>query len=145
MKNLWKIMAAMLVIALPFVVAACGDDDEEPQPVTYTYRWTLENVDLPSGSTVEQRQAALNAQSAINVLIVQEFTTRKFTVDATSQKLTVTTMDNVADWDDKVKRAVSTLKGMDALAEAAEALPNDAKIVVKRDNAKNAIVDEKLR
>ena len=145
MKNLWKIMAAMLVIALPFVVAACGDDDEEPQPVTYTYRWTLENVDLPSGSTQQQRQAALDAQGAINALIVQEFTTRKFTVDAINQKLTVTTMDNVADWDDKVKRAVSTLKGMDALAEAAEALPSDAKIVVKRDNAKNAIVDEKLR
>lgn len=143
MKNLWKIMAAMLVIALPFVVASCGDDDEEQGPITYTYSWTLEGVEPASNATLQERQNNLNAQAAITALIVQEFTKREFTVDATAQKLTISTEENITDWDNKVKRAVSTIKGTDELAAAAEALPEKAKIVIKRD--KLTIVDETLR
>jgi hypothetical protein len=29
MKNIWKVLAAMMVVALPFMVAACSSDDDD--------------------------------------------------------------------------------------------------------------------
>ena len=143
MKNLLKVMAALLVVALPFVVASCGGDDEEKGPKTYNYSWSLLNTTLPGTPTVAQEEAAVEAKKTINALFAAEFTKRGFKVDASAQTFSIVTEEEVANWDGLAKRAVSTIKGTDALAVAVEALPDNAKIVVKRGNS--VIVDEKLK
>ncbi len=141
-KNLWKIMAALVIVALPFVVASCGSDEEEG-PKTYTYSWLLQNTTLSSSATTAQRQAALVAEEAVNALFAAGFTQRGFKVNATAQTFSVETEDEASVWDGYAKRAVSTVKGTDDLAIAVEVLPSNAKIVVKRGS--KVLVDEKLR
>lgn len=141
-KNLWKILAALMVIALPFVVASCGNDDEDNGPKTYTYSWLLQNTTLPGTPTTAERQAALAAEDAVNTLLAAEFTKRGFTVDKNAQTFKVETEDAPETWDGYAKRAVNTVKGQDALAVAVEALPANAKVVVKRGST--VLVDEKL-
>ena len=145
MKNLLKIMAAILVIALPLVITSCKKD-EDKGPKTYNYSWLLQNTSLSSSATTAERQAALAAEEAVNKLFAAEFKKRGFSdADALTQKFSVTTEDAVGDWDSKVKQACYTVKGMIELATAAHALPANASIVVKRSGAKDAIFNEKLK
>lgn len=142
-KNLMKIMAALMIIALPFVVASCGSDDEDEGPKTYNYSWLLQNTQLGGSATTAERQAALLAEEAVNTLFAAEFTKRNFKVNISSQTFSVETTEDADVWDSYAKRAVSTVKGTDALAVAVEALPANAKIVVKRGSKE--LVNEKLR
>ena len=144
-KNLWKILAALMVIALPLVVTSCKKD-EDKGPKTYNYSWTLQNTTLPGTPTVAEEEAAIAAKKSINALFAAEFRKRGFLdADATSQTFSVTTEDDVADWDSKVKQACYTVKGLSELFAVAGALPSNASIVVKRSGAKDAIFNEKLR
>ncbi|MCR4995121.1 MAG: hypothetical protein K6A32_07095 [Bacteroidales bacterium] len=143
MKNLLKILAAVLVIALPMVVASCGSDDEEEGPVTYTYNWTLQNTDLGSSATTNEKMAALQAEATINGVLAKAFANNGFTVDADNQKFTIETEDDVDRYDNAVKSAVyAVLAGSDVPA-VAEALPSSAKVVVKRGS--KTIIENKLR
>lgn len=143
MKNLLKIMAAILVIALPLVITSCKKD-EDKGPKTYNYSWLLQNTQL-SSATLEQEEAALAAKKAVNALFTAEFTNRGFKVNASAQTFSIETEDDVANWDSKVKQACYTVKGKPELATAAEALPAKASIVVKRSGAKDAIFNETLK
>lgn len=143
MKNIWKIMAALLVVALPFVVTACGGDDEEDGPKTYTYTWTLQNTNLPSSATTAEKAEALVAETTVNGLFATAFRAQGFSVDANKQEFTISTEDAISPYDNKVKSAVYAVKSSEALAAAAEKLPTSAKIQVKRGST--AIITESLR
>lgn len=144
MKNIWKIMAALLIVALPFVAAACGDDDKEDDgPKTYTYSWILQNTNLPASATTAEKSEALIAETTINGLFATAFRAQGFTVDANKQEFTILTQDAISQFDNKVKSAVYAVKSSDALAVAAEKLPASAKIQVKRGGT--AIITEGLR
>ena len=146
MKNLFKALVVMVAIALPLVITSCSKDEEEG-PRTYNYSWLLQGTALGSSATTVERQAALLAEEAVNALFATEFTKRGFTVNAGDQKFSVTTEDDASAWDNKVKQACYTVKGMTALEVAAVVLPADAKIVVKRSGKKEdtTVFNEKLR
>ncbi|MBR0432815.1 MAG: hypothetical protein IJK15_03840 [Bacteroidaceae bacterium] len=143
MKNFWKILAALMVVALPFVVASCGDDDEDNGPKTYEYSWTLQNTTPSSSATTQDKQAALTAETAINSLLAAEFRKQGFTVDATNQKFSVQSENEPASFDNKVKSAVYSVKAQDAYLAAAEKLPSASKLVVKRGSTN--IINESLK
>lgn len=138
MKNVLKIMAAIVIIALPLVITSCKKD-EDKGPKTYEYSWLLQNTQL-SSPTVEEEEAALAAKKAVNALFTAEFTKRGFTVNASTQTFSIVTEEDVANWDSKVKQACYTVKGMAELATAAEALPAKASIVVKRSGSKEVTI-----
>ncbi len=143
MKNIWKIMAALLVVALPFVAAACGDDKEETGPKTYTYTWSLQNTNLPSSATTAEKAEALVAETTINGLFATAFRAQGFTVDANKQEFTILTEDAISQFDNKVKSAVYAVKSSEALSVAAQKLPESAKIQIKRGNT--SVITESLR
>lgn len=144
MKNIWKIMAALLIVALPFITAACGDDDKEEEgPKTYTYTWLLQNTSLPESAKTDEKAAALLAETTVNGLFATAFTNQGFKVDSKKQEFTILTQDAISQFDNKVKSAVYAVKSSDALAAAAEKLPASAKIQIKRGNT--TIITESLR
>ncbi|MBQ9284875.1 MAG: hypothetical protein IJ209_01125 [Bacteroidaceae bacterium] len=143
MKNIWKFMAALLVVALPFVATACGDDDKPEGPKTYTYTWLLQNTSLPSSATTAEKADALLAETTVNGLFATAFRAQGFTVDANAQEFTITTEDEISTYDNKVKAAIYNVKGGDALSAAAQKLPTAAKIQVKRGST--TIITESLR
>ena len=143
MKNIWKIMAALLVVALPFVATACGDDEKETGPQTYTYTWSLQNTNLPSSATTAEKAEALVAETTVNGLFATAFKAQGFTVDANKQQFTILTEDAISTFDNKVKSAVYAVKSTEALSVAAQKLPESAKIQFKRGNT--TIITESLR
>lgn len=130
-KNLWKIMAALMVIALPFVVASCGSDDEEG-PKTYTWTWTLQGTNLSGSATTAQKTAALTAEGKVNELFALAFKAQGFTVDTEGQKFTYQTEASPTLYDNKVKSAVFAVLAQANLADIVDPLPNTSKVVVKR-------------
>ena len=146
MKNLWKVFAALLVVALPFAVAACGSDDEEPTgPFTHSYSWTLQNTSLGADATTVQKQAALAAEVAVNGLLAQAFRGQGFTVDASTQQFKVVseTVSDPTGYDKKVKAAVANVLAAEALQVAAEPLPANAMVLVKRNGG--VVAEERLK
>ncbi len=143
MKNIWKIMAALLVVALPFVATACGDDDDDDGPKTYTYSWNLQNTNLPSSATTAEKAEALVAETTINGLFATAFRAKGFVVDANKQEFSIVTDDDISKYDNNVKSAIYEVKGTDALSVAAQKLPSSAKIQVKRKG--KTVITENLR
>lgn len=142
-KNLWKIMAALLVAVLPLVVASCGDDDDEKGPKTYTYNWALQNTTFGNSAKPEEQLAAAQAAMKVDDLFAAEFAAQGFEVDAANDKFTITTDDEISAYDKKVELAVLTVQTNDGYAAAVAPLPSSAKIVIKRGG--KSIIDKKLR
>lgn len=141
MKFSIKVLMAMLLLCLPFAITSCGsdDDDDNDSPKTYTYSWTLSNV--TSTGTVAEQQAAVNAQAAVNTLLVKGLqTVANSVVDSNKQTLTITGGSESVN-DNLVKAAYYAVASQ--LATAAEALPANARITIKRGSTK--IIDEKLK
>ena len=143
MKNFWKILAALMVVALPFVVASCGDDDDEKGPKTYQYTWTLQNTSLGSSATTAEKQAALTAEATVNTLFANAFKAQGFVVDATAQKFSVQSENDASGFDNRVKSAVYGVKAQASFLSAVEPLPSAAKVTVKRGST--VVIDEKLK
>ncbi len=143
MKNLWKIMAALMIIALPFVVASCGSDDEEVGPKTYTWAWTLQNTSLGSSATTVQKTDALAAEGEVNLLLAAAFKAQGFTVDAQNQKFTIETEELPTLFDNKVKSAVYAVLSQPTLSDIVQPLPASSKIVVKRGST--TVIENKLK
>lgn len=145
MKNFWKILAALMVVALPFVVAACGGDDEdENAPKTYTYTWTLQGTQLPSSATTAEKAAALAAESSVNTIFGAELKKQGFTVDVTAQKFeTSPTQNEPNSFDNKVRAAFYAVKATEQYTIAVEPLPAASKILIKRGSTN--IVSDNLK
>ena len=135
MKNLWKILAALLVVALPMLVASCGDDDEVDEIPTYTYKWELNGIDLNKVAD-EDQVATINARNTVNDLVARAYTVAGFTVDATNKKFTIETEKAVKDLDEEVQITYLTLKQTDAFKSAASVLPKNATILIQRGSTK---------
>ena len=144
-KNLWKIMAALMVIALPFVVASCGSDDEDNGPKTYNWSWTLQNTTLGNNATTAEKSAALEAEGKVNALFatIIKAQDKDFKVDAQTQKFSVETENEPNLYDNKVKAAVFSMLSDASWATMVEPLPASAKIVVKRGST--VVIENKLK
>lgn len=140
MKFSIKVLMAMLLFCLPFAITSCGsdDDDDDNGPKTFKYEWTLSNAS--SNGTVNEQQAAVNAQAAINSILVKAFQTLG-TVDTNKQTLTITGGEDKSN-DNLVKSAYYGVASQ--ISTAAEALPNNARITIKRGGTK-VIDNEKLK
>lgn len=140
MKFSIKVLVAMLLFCLPFAITSCGsdDDDDDNGPKTFKYEWTLSNAS--SNGTVNEQQAAVNAQAAINSILVKAFQTLG-TVDTNKQTLTITGGEDKSN-DNLVKSAYYGVASQ--ISTAAEALPNNARITIKRGGTK-VIDNEKLK
>ena len=141
-KFLWKIMAVLAIVALPFVVASCNSDEDEG-PKTYTWVWTLQNTSLGSSATTAERAAALAAEGEVNQLLAASFKVQGFKVDAENQKFTIETEESVSLYDNKVKSAVYAVLANANLADITKPLPSSSKIVVKRGST--TVIENKLK
>ena len=96
MKNFWKVLAAMMVIALPFIASSCGSDDEDNGPWTLTYFWRLEGVDLNS-IPVDQLSDVAAALKNIDDQISQAYQAKGFKTDVAQKQFSVviTTNDDI--------------------------------------------------
>ncbi len=88
MKNIWKVMAAMMVIALPFIVSSCSSDDEDNGPWTLTYFWRLEGVDLNS-IPVAQLSEVASALTNIDDQIAKAYQAANFKTNLTEKQFSV--------------------------------------------------------
>lgn len=152
MKNLWKMLAGLMVICLPFALAACGGDDDEPTgPFTYSYSWSLLNTNV-SGTTAE-RQAAFAAERVINGMLADAlelqftdaFELQDCMADADAQTFDVVSLteSDPTKFDKKVKAAVAIVLATSELQYAAEALPENAAVQMKR--GKTVVDEQPLR
>jgi hypothetical protein len=133
MKNIWKVLAAMMVVALPFVVSSCGSDDEDNGPWDYNYSWTMTETNLPGNPTAAEKQAALAAEATLSQNLAAAFQKQGFSVDVNKQTFTkAQTTDAVSIWDSKAKSAVYAVKGVENYLESVEALPASARLIVRR-------------
>jgi len=140
MKFSIKVLMAMLLFCLPFAITSCGsDDDGNDSPKQYKYEWTLSNA--TSTGTVAEQQASVNAQAAINTILVKAFQSLSSSVvDSSKQTLTITGGDEKIN-DNLVKSAYYAIASQ--ISTAAAPLPANARITVKRGSTK--VIDEKLK
>ena len=152
MKNIWKILAAMIIVALPFAVASCGGDDEEEIP-TLTYVWELKNVPIEKVPD-EQQLTVINARNQINKMIAAAYRTATvetpesknahFTVKEDEKQFSLQTEKRAEDIDDEVYAIFLDLKKNEAFKVQTSIL-NDNKIeatlVINR--GKTKVVDNK--
>lgn len=152
MKNIWKILAAMMIVALPFAVASCGGDDEDEIP-TLTYVWELKNVSIDK--VPEDKQATvINARTQINKMIASAYRSATvetpesknahFTVNEDSKEFSLQTEKRAEDLDDEVYSIFLELKKKESFKVQASILNDndiDAKLAITR--GKVVVVDNK--
>ncbi len=131
MKFSIKALMAMLLFCLPMVISSCGgDDDDDDGPRVFSYSWTLDNTQLGSGATTQERQEALAAENAANTALAAAFTKNAgAVVNVNAQTFTITGGEQASN-DNKVKSAVYS--AISDLGQAVTPLPNNAKVTVKR-------------
>ena len=140
-----KVLMAMLLFCLPFAITSCcSDDDDEPTgPKTYTYEWKLSNTTFNNGTT-EQKEAALIAEKAVNAALIKEFG-KLGTINSSNQTLTISDTEgkttNETYNDAQVTLAYETASM--SFKESISALPDNARITIKRGNTK--VVDKNLK
>ena len=138
MKNIWKVLAAMMVVALPFVVAACSsDDDDDKGPKEQTFTWTYENYLDPSAS---DPNIYVEATKAIDVVFAAQIKNLGYTPNADAKTFTIVTEKSASDMKTEVQAAVALTK-VNA-AEYCKKLRSGAKITIKRNNS--SFLSEKL-
>lgn len=155
MKNIWKILAAMIIVALPFAVASCGGDDEEEIP-TLTYVWELKNVSVDRVPE-SQQLTVINARTQINKMIADAYRSATvetpesknahFTVkeDEKQKQFFLQTEKRAEDIDDEVLAIFLDLKKKDAFKVQASILNDhkiDATLVINR--GKTIVVDKSV-
>jgi hypothetical protein len=152
MKNIWKILAAMMIVALPFAVASCGGDDEEEIP-TLTYVWELKNVSIDKVSE-DQQATVINARNQINKMIAAAYRSATvetpesknahFTVKEDEKQFSIQTEKRAEDIDDEVYSIFLDLKKNEAFRVQTSILNDnkiEAKLVINR--GKTMVVDNK--
>lgn len=129
MKNYFKILMAMVVICLPFALMSCGSDDDDG-PKKTTYSWELKDCDAPSSATNEAKIAAIQAAEAIDQALYNKFNSNGWTADKTKRQFIVTGGSDLTN-DAAVKLAFNQVV-LGFSSAIIEALPNGAKVAVKR-------------
>lgn len=132
-KILWKIVAAVVIIALPFALASCSKDEEKVDngPWKFSYKWSVDGLLLDKITDDEVLNATIKARGEINKLIASAFEGEKFIdVDITNKtfttpELTVNDDSKRNEWDAKVKRAWSNLQPSNDFQDQLKLLPED--------------------
>lgn len=137
MKNIWKVLAAMMVIALPFIASSCSSDDEDNGPWTLTYFWRLEGVDLNSIPVAELSQVAA-ALTNIDAQIAKAYQAASFKADATLKQfsIVITTNDDITIGrnDSKANTVFMDLVSSDAFQDELEKITvGEPKMYIWRD------------
>lgn len=134
MKNFWKILAAVMVIALPFVAASCSSDDDEDKPKTYEYKWEYTGI---SSTT----QATLVIISNMNNILGTAIKAKGFTVDTENQKFSISCLaEEIDSKDSQVKSAFYGIQ--DDLKTAAKDLPGSPYIKI---TGRKQLINEKVK
>ncbi len=137
MKNILKVLAAMLVVALPFVVASCSsDDDDDKGPKQQTFAWSYENYLDPSA---EDPTIYTNAAKSIDAEFSKQIQNLGYTLTG-DRTFTILTDKTNADMKTEVQAAIALTK-VNASTYCKQ-LRSGAKITVKRNNS--SFVSERL-
>lgn len=144
MKNILKVLAAVLVVALPFVVASCSsDDDNKNEPKVRTYYWEV-GVDWNKISANE-RGSVTTAWGNLNQLIVNGLKKANYNVDADKYAFTITCKDDELVQNNRsIKGKFMEIMGTDDFIDLAELLPERSYLLVTLEG-KDPIVNELLR
>ncbi|MBO4801819.1 MAG: hypothetical protein J5545_08155 [Bacteroidaceae bacterium] len=143
MKNIWKVLAAVMIVALPLTISSCSSKDDDNGPWNYEYNWMLANTSLGNDATTAEKQAALNAESALNDALAKAFQAQGFTVNAAKQTFSkMQTTDAVSIWDNKAKTAAYSVKGAADYLDMVEPLPGSSRLIVRRGG--DTIIEENV-
>ena len=137
MKNIWKVLAAMMVIALPFVVSSCSSDDDDNGPWTLTYNWKWENVDFTNITPDSLYLVASTARVNINNQIANAYKNAGFQVNSNEYQfsIVITTNDDltIAQNDLTAQTTFTNLAITPAFQEQVKKIPGDPKMYIWRD------------
>lgn len=130
MKNIWKMLAAMMFIVLPFALAACSskDEEEEKGPKTYNFTWEFRDY---IDQSAQDLSIYSNATEAISQAFASELNKLGYKALASSKSFTITT-ETLSD--DAMRKQISsaiTLTTVSA-AQSCQVLKQGAKLLVKR-------------
>ena len=140
MKLNLKVLMAALLFCLPLVLTSCGSDDEDTPGSTYT--WLLD-YKLSSSATLEEKSAALNAETAIHTVLGNAFKgITNSTVDVSKQTFTISDGNNNEN-DAKVKQAFWNTVTNETFKSYFDSLPTNTKIIVKRGST--PVINEKIK
>lgn len=148
MKNFWKVLAAMMVIALPFIASSCGSDDEDNGPWTITYYWKFLNLNIDQIPDDEQG-VVIAARTSITNYINAAYETAGFKVDKNektfSKVITVNDEKTINQLDELVMSTLLDLKRTSKdFQEASDKLPNNTTLQVWR-NGKYIFENQSLK
>ena len=130
MKNLWKILAAMMVIALPFAVASCGSDDEEEEgPKTYEFTW---DYDLGT-SAVSEIQKLTPSLVNIDQAFATALNENGYKALSSSREFSKTTEKDISFLKEEIDLAIRTAKLK--TSNSCQELKKGSKIIVKQKNS----------
>ena len=129
MKNLWKILAAMMVIALPFAVASCGSDDEPEPTGPYTFTWAYEDY---IESSAQDLTAYQTATQAIDQAFATQLNQLGYKATASTKSFTRERGKSDEDMKSEIGAAITLTKVN--VSESCKKLKSGAKLVVKRDD-----------
>ena len=135
MKKTIKALMAVVLFCLPLAFVACGsDDDDNDGPKTWTYKWEVKNNDLDG--TTEEKQARLNAENKINVLIAAALQAQSGVVNASTQTAQFVNELSESQNDSRVKSAWYSAKSTAEFIAAAADMASNAKVAFYRNSKK---------
>ena len=145
MKNILKVLAAVLVVALPFVVASCSsDDDNKNEPKVRTYYWEVGGINL-NEIPEDQQVEVINARNEVSKSVAKAYSNAGFNVNETQKSFTITCKDDeLTSYNEKVEITFLTLKQTEDFKDKANILPQTAYLLVTLER-KDYIVNKLLR
>lgn len=146
MKNIWKVMAAMLVVALPFIVSSCSSDDDD----SWSYSWELSGIDYNNIKDDEAKIAAIRATSEVHKSIAQMINSvlqMKSTTNTENYKGTLTFEPTkeieIEEYNAQINNYFyNTLRKSEAFKEIIQNLPESARITLTQNRTGQPILRE---
>lgn len=130
MKNFWKMLAAMMIIALPFALAASSskDDEEEKGPKTYEFTWEYRDY---IDQSAQDLSIYSNATTAISQALASELNKLGYKAQASTKSFTITTETLT---DESMRKQISSAITLTTVSagQSCQVLKKGAKLVVKR-------------
>ena len=145
MKNIWKVLAAMMVVALPFIVGSCSSDDDD----SYNYTWELQGIDYNNIKDDEGKIAAIRATSEVQKSIsnmINSVLKMKSTVEIENYRGTLTfepTQEiDLQEYNAEIMIAFFNLRKSDAFKAIVKDLPERARITLKQNRTRDPLLNE---